>query len=52
MVNRYAAFIETLKLEKRTMWRTEFVDPISGATYGWIFQFWPVSILKITGSKG
>ena len=45
-------FIETLKLEKRSMFRSEFVDPISRATYGWIFQFWPITILKITGWKG
>jgi hypothetical protein len=45
-------FIETLKLEKRTMFRTEFVDPISRATYGWIFQLGPITILKITGWKG
>ena len=46
------AFLETLKLEKRTMWRTDFVDPISRATYGWIFQFGPITIFKITGWKG
>jgi hypothetical protein len=46
------AFIETLKLEKRSMWRTDFVDPVSRATYGLIFQFWPVTLLKITGWKG
>jgi hypothetical protein len=46
------AFIETLKPIKRSLWRTDFVDPISRATYGWIFQFWPITILKITGWKG
>jgi hypothetical protein len=45
-------FIETLKLEKRSLFRSDFVDPISRVTYGWIFQFWPLTILKITGWKG
>jgi hypothetical protein len=46
------AFIESLKLKKRNMWHREFVDPISGATYGHIFKLWPVTILKITGWRG
>jgi hypothetical protein len=45
-------FLETLKLEKRTLWRTDFVDPISRATYGWIFECGPITISKITGWKG
>jgi hypothetical protein len=45
-------FIETLKLKKRSMFRSEFIDPISRASYGWIFQFWPVTVMKITGWKG
>jgi hypothetical protein len=34
------------------MWRTDFVDPISRDTYGFIFRFWPISIMKITGWHG
>ena len=34
------------------MWRSEFIHPISRATYGWIFQVWPITILKITGWHG
>ena len=44
-------FIESLKPRKRRF-TTYFVDPISGATYGHIFQLWPVTILKITGWHG
>jgi hypothetical protein len=46
------AFIGTLKLKKRSMMRSEFVDPISGATYGHMFQLWPITVLKITGWHG
>jgi hypothetical protein len=45
-------FIRSLKLKRRNMWHREFVDPISGATYGYIFELWPVAILKITGWDG
>jgi hypothetical protein len=45
-------FFLSLKLRKRNVFTNEFVDPISRATYGWIIQFWPVTILKITGWKG
>ena len=31
------AFIKTLKPKKRSLLRADFVDPISGATDGWIF---------------
>ena len=46
------AFIETLKLERRSLWRKDFVEPISRDTYGYIFKFWPITILKITGWHG
>jgi hypothetical protein len=45
-------FIESLKLKKRHPWRKDFIDPISGATYGHILQLWPITILKITGWRG
>jgi hypothetical protein len=45
-------FIESLKLKKSNLWHSEFVDPISGATHGYIFQPWPMTILKITGWHG
>jgi hypothetical protein len=45
-------FIETLKLRKRSFLHSDFIDPISGATYGHIFQLWPVTILKTTGWHG
>ena len=46
------AFIETLKLEKRSLWRKDFVDPISRDTYGYVFQLWPIMVMKITGWHG
>ena len=45
-------FIETLKLRKRSFLRSDFIDPVSGAAYGWIFELWPVTILKVTGWHG
>lgn len=45
-------FIESLKREKRSMWRAEFIEPYSGVTYGFIFHCWPVTILKVTGWHG
>lgn len=45
-------FIQSLKLKRRNKWSTDFVDPISGGTYGFIFELWPVTILKITGWHG
>jgi hypothetical protein len=44
-------FIESLKPRKRRL-TTYFVDPISGGAYGYIFELWPVTILKITGWRG
>jgi hypothetical protein len=44
-------FIATLKPEKRRF-TTYLIDPISQASYGYIFKFWPITILKITGWKG
>jgi hypothetical protein len=44
-------FIESLK-PRKCRFTTYLVDPISGATYGHIFQLWPVTILKITGWHG
>lgn len=46
------AFIETLKLERRSLWRKDFIEPVSGATYGYIFKLWPITILRITGWHG
>jgi hypothetical protein len=45
-------FIETLKPQKRSMWRTEFVEPYSLEVYGYIIKFWPVTILRVTGWHG
>ena len=45
-------FIETLKAERRSWLRTDFVDPISRDIYGFIFKFWPISVMKITGWHG
>jgi hypothetical protein len=45
-------FIQSLTLNRRNIWCSEFVDPISGEIYGYIFEFWPVTILKITGWHG
>ena len=44
-------FIATLKPEKRRF-TTYLIDPISRDTYGYIFKFWPITILKITGWHG
>jgi hypothetical protein len=44
-------FIESLKPRKRRF-TTYFVDPISGANHGWIFELGPISILKVTGWMG
>jgi hypothetical protein len=45
------AFIETLRPEKHGF-VTRLIDPISGAAYGWIFELWPVTILRIKGWHG
>jgi hypothetical protein len=44
-------FVETLKPEKHGL-VTRLSDPISGGTYGWIFELWPVTILQIKGWRG
>jgi hypothetical protein len=44
-------FIETLRPEKHGL-VTRLIDPISGAAYGWIFELWPVTILRIKGWRG
>jgi hypothetical protein len=44
-------FIETLRPEKHGL-VTRLIDPISRATHGWIFELWPVTILRITGWHG
>ena len=44
-------FIETLKPQKRGF-TTYFIDPISGANYGYVFRFWPVTVMKIIGWQG
>ena len=46
------AFIETLKPERRSLLRTDFVDPISRDTYGYVFCLWPITVLKIKGWEG
>jgi hypothetical protein len=45
------AFIETLRQEKHGL-ATRLIDPISGAAHGWIFELWPVTILRIDGWRG
>jgi hypothetical protein len=45
------AFIESLRPEQRGL-VTRLIDPISGAAYGWIFELWPVTILRIKGWHG
>jgi hypothetical protein len=45
-------FFETLKPIKRSLWRTDFIEPYSFDTYGFIFKFWPITYLKITGWRG
>jgi hypothetical protein len=45
------AFIESLTPEKRGL-VTRLIDPISGASYGWIFELWLVTILRIKGWHG
>jgi hypothetical protein len=44
-------FIETLRPEKQGL-LTRLIDPISGAAYGWIFELWPVTLLRIKGWRG
>jgi hypothetical protein len=44
-------FIETLRPEKHGL-VTRLIDPISGASYGYILQLWPVTILRIKGWRG
>jgi hypothetical protein len=44
-------FIETLRPEKRGL-VTHLIDPISGAAYGWIFELWPVTMLRVHGWRG
>jgi hypothetical protein len=46
------AFIETLKPQKRSWLRTDFIDPISRSNYGFIIHIWPVTILKVVGWHG
>ncbi len=48
MIYSTLGFIETLRPEKHGL-VTRLIDPISGATYGHIFQLWPVTILRING---
>jgi hypothetical protein len=45
-------FFETLKRVKRSLWRTDFIERHSFDTYGFIFKFWPITYLKITGWRG
>jgi hypothetical protein len=45
-------FFETLKPQERSLWRTDFIEPYSGATYGYIVKLWPMTISKITGWRG
>jgi len=45
-------FIETLELERRNWLRSDFIDPISRATYGFIFKLRPITYLKVTGWHG
>ena len=45
------AFIETLRSERHGL-VTRLIDPISGAAYGYMFQMWPVIILRIDGWHG
>ena len=45
-------FIETLKLERRSLWRTEFLEPYSGVSYGYIIKVWPITYLHIIGWQG
>jgi hypothetical protein len=44
-------FIETLRPEKHGL-VTRVIDPISDASYGWIFELGPVTILRINGWHG
>jgi hypothetical protein len=46
------AFIETLKLERRSIFRSDFVEPYSRGNYGFIFKLGPVSYLKVVGWMG
>ena len=44
-------FIATLKPEKRRF-TTYLIDPISQASYGYIFRLWPITVMKIMGWHG
>jgi hypothetical protein len=44
-------FIESHKPVKRGF-TTHLIDPVSNVQYGYIFQLWPITILKITGWHG
>lgn len=45
-------FLEMLRPTKRTMFTTEFIDPISDISYGYRFKFGPFEVLKIAGWMG
>jgi hypothetical protein len=45
-------FFETLKPVKRSLWRTDFIEPYSFDTYGYIIKVWPITYLKIAGWHG
>jgi hypothetical protein len=51
MIYSTLSFIETLRPEKHGL-VTRLIDPISGAAYGWIFELWPGTILRIKGWHG
>jgi hypothetical protein len=45
-------FFETLKPAKRSLWRTDFIEPYSLDTYGYIIKVWPITYLKIKDGPG
>lgn len=45
-------FIGTLKPMHHRRFSYDLVDPISGASYGWVFEFGPITILKVMGWHG
>jgi hypothetical protein len=45
-------FIETLKLERRSIFRCDSVEPHSRSSYGFIFKCGPVPYLKVIGWMG
>jgi len=45
-------FIASLKPAHRRRFSYELVDPFSGHAYGWVFEFGPLTILKVMGWHG